>query len=88
MFDLNGPLSEEVCKQILIEVADKRKSEKTKHLARIKHIAEAIGYDQSEVRNNAEYLVLKKYLEKRVGGFLGVTRSGADCLNRGSFRIP
>jgi hypothetical protein len=49
MFDPNGPLSEEVCKQILIEVADKRSSEKTKHLARIKHIAEAIGHDESEL---------------------------------------
>lgn len=82
MFDPKGPFSQDLCDQILVEVADKRKSEKTKHLASIKNIAESLGYDKAEIKNNAEYLILIKHLSGGLGGNLSLTRTGAAIVNK------
>ncbi|NDY74621.1 hypothetical protein DO021_21800 [Desulfobacter hydrogenophilus] len=82
MFDPNGPFDEDMCNEILIEVSEKRKSEKTKHLSRIEHIAKSLGYDRYEVKNNAEYLIKIGYINKGLGGFLGLTGDGAAIVNQ------
>lgn len=81
MFDRNGPFDPDLCNEILIEVAKKRKSRETAHLARIKCIAEEFGYERLEVKNNADYLADTGFLKKRIGGFLKLTRKGAFLVN-------
>ena len=81
MFDPNGPLNSDLCDEIMIEVAKQLKSDQ-KHLARIKCIAESLGHDRYEVKNNAEYLIMTGLLRGALGGYLHLTRKGTAVVNQ------
>ena len=81
MFDPNGPLDQSICDAIMLAAIRKRNENQAEEAVKISILAGELGHDHSVIQNNAEYLILKGYLETALGGKLGLTSPGIEAAS-------